>query len=135
MSKLSLEIQKVCTGVEMKTKVKTQTTKIDKVSKTNKNTVASFSQKTKAQILLRDRTCPLCSKPIQDFHHIYFWTQCEYWEDRNDVTKGIGLCRWCHEKCHASSQWKWKRQQAISYVEWYYNNWLKANIVIADEAL
>ena len=37
--------------------------------------------------------------------------------------------------CHACSQWKWKRQAAISYVEWYYNNWHKANIVILDEAL
>lgn len=136
MSKLSLEIQKICTGVEMKTKVKTQTTKIAKVSKTNKNNVASFSQKTKAQILLRDKTCPLmCGKPIQDFHHIYFGTQCEYWEDRNDVNKWIGLCRKCHEECHACSQWKWKRQAAISYVEWYYNNWKKINVVIVDEAL
>ena len=92
MSKLSLEIQKICTGVEMKTKVKTQTTKIDKVSKSNKNTVASFSKKVKAQILLRDKSCPLmCWKPIQDFHHIYFGTQCEYWEDRNDVNKWISL--------------------------------------------
>lgn len=129
MSKLALWIHSLVTGQEYKFKEKKPPTKIDKVSKKNKNNVAKFSDKTKAAIFARDKHCLFCPDPIQTYHHIYYWSQAEYWPDRNDVSKGCGLCLRHHEMIHhftdGSSQRL--RKQCINYVEWYYK-WLSTDI-------
>lgn len=97
---------------------KVKTYKISNKSKTNKNVPAKFSSKVKAEILLRDKHCLFCPNWIQDFHHIFYGWQAEYWEDRNNINKWVWLCRHHHELIHhftdGSSQKI--RQQCIDYV-------------------
>lgn len=105
-----------------RTPLKPSMVKINKVSKTNKNIPAKFSSKVKAQILIRDKCCIFkwCWKPIQDYHHVFFSQQAEYWEDRNDANKWVWSCRECHNWewwCHWCKSWEWKRQEAIDYVK------------------
>lgn len=136
MSKLSLEIQKICTGVEMKTKVKTQTTKIDKVSKSNKNTVASFSQKTNNDRTLHnykyrlfENNCKLLdNKMLNDkwylycencwvsnslrfeHHHIIYRSEKPKHEHLHDINNIILLCIKCHNEFHKC---KWIRNDLV----------------------
>ena len=60
MSKLSLQIQNLCTANEHKFKEKKPPTKIKQVSTKNKNTSAKFSKETKEAIMIRDRNCIIC---------------------------------------------------------------------------
>ena len=73
MSKLSLWIQAITTWTEYKFREKKQTTKIDKVSKKNKNVSAKFNKKTQADILVRDKSCILCGKPITDILNLIYY--------------------------------------------------------------
>lgn len=116
MSKLSLWIQNLCTDNKFNIKEKKTPTKIKQVSIKNKNTVAKFSKETQATIMLRDKQCIWCGKPWSDFHHIYFWTQAMYTEDRNDSKYGCFLCRDCHNEAHGCEQWQWLREQFINYL-------------------
>ena len=64
---------------------------------------AKFNSDTKKEILFRDRYCIICKKnnkyeDITDYHHVYFWIEAEYWENRNDVNKWVWLCRNCHNE-------------------------------------
>jgi hypothetical protein len=92
-------------------------TRIKVKSTKNKNNIAKFSKKTKWQILVRDKSCIFCNKPITDIHHIYFWTECNFWDNRNDITQGVWVCRSCHDEIHSCSKWEWKRQEAINYLK------------------
>ncbi len=83
----------------------------------NSNTTAKFSVETKKAILERDKCCIICWNEWTDVHHFLFWTQCEYWKDRNNINKWVLLCRPCHAKCHACSKWEWIRQQTIDYLK------------------
>ena len=120
MSKLSLQIQNLCTTNEHKFKEKKTPTKIKQVSTKNKNTPAKFSKETKWAIMIRDRQCIICWKPITDIHHVFFWTECEYWDDRNDINKWVGLCREHHDLVHWCKQWEWIRQFCIDYLNNFY---------------
>lgn len=91
-------------------------TKINFVSKTNKNTIAKFSIQIKAQILIRDKHCIFCDNAIQDYHHCYFWTEANRSETRNNVNQGVWVCRICHNEIHSCWIWDWKRQEAINYL-------------------
>ena len=133
MSKLSLWIQTMVSWNEYKFKEKKLPTKIDKISKKNKNVSAKFSKKTQADILIRDKTCILCSKPIQDFHHVFFGTQSYYWNNRNERDQWVWLCREHHNEVHSCKQWTWVRQKCIDYVNSYYNNWLRFTFWILDD--
>ncbi len=46
---------------------------------------AKFSTKTKKAILERDRYCIFCWWEAIDAHHVYFWTDSNYWDNRNDI--------------------------------------------------
>ena len=133
MSKLSLWIQAITTWTEYKFREKKQTTKIDKVSKKNKNVSAKFNKKTQADILIRDKSCILCDKPIQDFHHVFFGAQSYYWNNRNEIDQWVWLCRNCHNEVHSCKQWTWIRQKCINYVNSYYENWLRFTFWILDD--
>jgi hypothetical protein len=89
---------------------------IKQVSKTNWNTSAKFSRETKGKILIRDMRCIFCEKEITDIHHIFYWTECEYWEDRNNINKWVWVCRADHDECHSCKKWEGKRQWAINYI-------------------
>ena len=89
-------------------------------SQKNSNNQAKFTNEVKEQIYERDGfKCIIC-ECFQNFafdvHHIYFWTESEYWEDRNDVNKWVLLCRLCHAKAHSCSKWEWVRQECINYI-------------------
>lgn len=122
MSKLSLQIQNLCTTNEHKFNEKKTSTKIKQVSTKNKNNQAKFSKQTKAEIMLRDKHCIICWKYITDIHHVYFWTECEYWDTRNDINKWVWLCRDHHNDVHWCKQWEWIRQQCILYLTNLYAN-------------
>lgn len=83
----------------------------------NSNTTAKFLIETKKQIVERDKCCIICGSPWTDCHHVYFWTECEYWKNRNDVSKWVLLCRLCHWKAHACTKWEWVRQKCIDYLK------------------
>ena len=117
MSKLSLSIQNLCTTNEHKFNEKKNTTKIKQVSTKNKNTPAKFSKETKWAIMIRDKQCIICWKPITDIHHVFFSQQAEYWDDRNDINKWVGLCREDHDLVHWCKQWEWIRQFCIVYLK------------------
>lgn len=91
---------------------------IKKISNKNKNTIAKFTTEAKAQILIRDKSCILCSKWISDYHHIYYWWQAEHWEDRNNVNKWVWLCKLCHHNIHHWITWLSQelRQKCIDYI-------------------
>lgn len=112
MSKLSLKIQ----NPEYKFKEKKSVKKIKQVSISNKNIAAKFSKEIKAAILIRDKHCIICNKPITDIHHVFFWTECEYLEDRNNVNKWVWLCRDHHNEVHWCKQLEWIRQECINYL-------------------
>ena len=120
MSKLSLQIQNLCTTNEHKFKEKKTHTKIKQVSTKNKNTPAKFSKETKWAIMIRDKQCIICWKPITDIHHVFFSQQAEYWDDRNDINKWVGLCREDHDLVHWCKQWEWIRQFCIDYLKQIY---------------
>ena len=135
MSKLSLQIQNLCTTNEHKFKEKKNHNRIKQISTKNKNTSAKFSKETKWSIMIRDRQCIVCWKPITDIHHVYFWTQSNYWDNRNDVNQWVWLCRDCHNVVHWCEKWSWARQKCIDYLNTYYNQWLKINSIIVDDII
>ena len=94
-------------------------TRINLVSKTNKNTPARFSKEVKAQILLRDKHCIFCDNAIQDYHHVFYWWKAEHWPDRNNVNKWVWLCRTDHERIHHFSDWTSQelRERCIEYLK------------------
>lgn len=98
--------------------------KISQVSKTNANTPAKFTSEIKAKILIRDKHCLFCTCAIQDYHHIYYGWQAEYGPIRNNVDRGVWLCRRHHEMIHHFTDWSSQRirQQCIDYVNNYYND-------------
>ena len=97
-------------------------TRINNVSKNNKNTPARFSKEVKAQILLRDKHCIFCWNSIQDYHHVYFSNEANRSSSRNNVNQWVWVCRICHDEIHSCKSWEWKRQEAINYLNNYYNN-------------
>ncbi len=97
--------------------------RIKQVSSTNANTIAKFSSKIKAEILIRDKACIFCWNTIQDYHHVYYWWQAEYWPDRNNVDKGVWLCREHHNLIHHFTDWSSQRlrKDCIEYLKNYYS--------------
>jgi hypothetical protein len=99
---------------------------IKQISTKNKNTIAKFSSKVKAEILIRDRQCIFCQSPITDIHHAYFWNESNRTETRNDVNQWVWVCRIHHDEIHWCAIWEWKRQEAINYLKNKYEreiNW------------
>lgn len=73
-------------------------------SKTNRNTPAKFSKKTKDEILKRDIKCIISWNPIEEYHHSFFWSiQANYWEDRNAHYEWVWLSAKVHYIIH---HWK-----------------------------
>jgi len=97
---------------------------IKQVSTKNSNTPAKFTKKVKKEILDRDKVCCLCWDKWVDIHHIYFSNQAERWKDRNNIDKGLLLCRKCHDNVHWCKVWQWIRQESILYVKEIYK-WVK----------
>jgi len=92
---------------------------ISPISKTNKNTIAKFSQETKDKILKRDWWCIICgSKFNLEFHHAYYWWQAKRWEDRNNVNQGVALCHAHHHSIHHWNDWEGQklRRECVFYL-------------------
>lgn len=96
----------------------TQRKAIRNKSKTNTNIQAKFTTETKAKILIRDKHCIICWNWISDYHHIYYGWQAEYWEDRNNIEKGVWLCKLCHHNIHHWNTWLSQelRYKCIDYI-------------------
>lgn len=77
---------------------------------------AKFSTEVKTAICIRDKVCIFCWNPGTDCHHVYFWTETNYWENRNEANQWVLVCRKDHEEIHSCPQWEWKRQEAINYI-------------------
>ena len=84
--------------------------------KKSKWKTAKFSTEVKTEICKRDKLCIFCASPWTDCHHVYFWTETNYWENRNELDQWVLVCRKCHEEIHSCSQWEGKRQEAINYL-------------------
>ena len=120
MSKLSLQIQNLCTSNEHKFKEKKTPTKIKQVSTKNKNNPAKFSKYTKEAIMIRDKSCIICWKHWASVHHAWYGTEANHWDNRNDIDQGVLLCAICHAKVHWCKQWEWIREQCIDYLKQRY---------------
>ena len=77
--------------------------KIKQVSTKNKNTPAKFSQKTKDEILDRDKVCIITWDPITDYHHVYYWANANRSENRNDLDQWVWLSSEPHRIIHHAS--------------------------------
>ncbi len=93
-----------------------------KKKKKSKWRKALFSKETKVQIFERDKHCLFCPDAIQDYHHIFYGWNAEYWEERNNVDKWVWLCRHHHELIHHFTDWSSQsiREQCIRYLKEYY---------------
>lgn len=67
-----------------------------------KNVKAKFSVKTKQQIIERDGgCCIICeSNDLDNPHHVYYGSQANRGEDRNNVSQGVCICKKCHHEIH-----------------------------------
>ena len=120
MSKLSLWIQNLCTTNEHKFNEKKTTNKIKQVSTKNKNTQAKFSKLTKEAIMIRDRQCIICWKHWTSVHHVWYGTEANHWDNRNDRDQWVLLCADHHLEVHWCKQWEWIRQFCIDYLNKIY---------------
>lgn len=90
---------------------------INKVSKTNKNTIAEFSQKTKDEIKARDKVCILTGNPIAEYHHAFFGAHdANFWPSRNDADQGVWLSAKAHWIIHHSPDTKLARIYRIKSI-------------------
>lgn len=85
-----------------------------------KNTVRKITQETKEYIIERDRVCIICEHEyITEYHHVFYWNQAIYTENRNDPDQLVWLCHTCHYKTHF--QWDNDyREKCINYLTEYY---------------
>lgn len=95
---------------------------INKTSKTNKNTPAIFTQKTKDEILERDKRCIISWKPIEEYHHIFYWANANRWSDRNNADQWVWLSANVHRIIHHPSPKETKlakiyRARCIIYIK------------------
>lgn len=75
-----------------------------------KNTVRKVTKETKEIVYERDGgKCVFCKRPTQDhFHHIYWWMESEYSENRNDPDRLVLACYDCHTICHTKETKKYR---------------------------
>jgi len=76
---------------------------INPISKTNKNIPAKFIQKTKDEILARDKVCIISWKPIEEYHHVFYWANANRWENRNNADQWVWLSANIHRIIHHPS--------------------------------
>lgn len=95
---------------------------IKKISNKNKNTRRSLNSEIICEIYKRDWfKCILCwSRELDIPHHVYFWINSEYWEDRNNIEKIVTCCKKCHFNIHHQSWWKDLSEKCIKYIESLY---------------
>lgn len=76
---------------------------VNKISKTNKNKIAKFPQKTKDEIKARDKVCIISWDPIEEYHHVFYWANANRWPNRNNADQGVGLSSNIHRIIHHPS--------------------------------
>jgi len=86
-----------------RTPIKRNQKPINSTSKTNKNTPARFTPKTKEEILARDKVCIISWKPITDYHHVFHWANANRWPNRNNTNQGVWLSAEIHRIIHHPS--------------------------------
>lgn len=91
---------------------------IAKKSKTSKNIARSLNSDIISQVYTRDWfKCILCwSKTLDLPHHVLYWIESEYWEDRNNINKLVTLCKADHFKIHHQSWWKELNNKCKEYL-------------------
>ena len=95
--------------------------KESKKKKKSKWKTARFSNEVKTAICQRDRTCILSWEPGHSVHHVYFGTESNKWDNRNDIDQGVLLSFEKHLEVHWCSKWEWARQECIDYLKEFYN--------------
>jgi hypothetical protein len=93
-----------------------------------KNTKRAFSKEVKEKVLDRDWSCIICGWLWEHFHHVLYWGDAEYWEDRNNANKLVLLCSYCHHRLH----FEWNndyRLQCKKYL-WLHMDWTQTFIPI-----
>lgn len=79
--------------------------------------VAKFTKETKEKIYARDKVCIFCwNNSNLHFHHLFFWTESIYTNNRNDIDQGVTACWDCHSEIHWCAKSEGKRQEAINYL-------------------
>ena len=80
--------------------------------------IAKFSPKTKQEIFQRDwGRCIFCTEIAVNAHHVYFGTESNYKDNRNDLNQWISVCLNCHLEIHWCWIWEGKREQAVNYLK------------------
>ena len=80
--------------------------------------LAKFPPKTKESINKRDwGRCVFCSDRAVNAHHVYYGSESNYNDNRNDIDQWVSTCLDCHLEIHGCAKWEWKRQEAINYLK------------------
>ena len=90
--------------------------KESKKKKKAKWKTAKFSTEVKTAICQRDKTCILSGEPWHSVHHVYFWTESNKWDNRNDEDQGVLLSFEKHLEVHWCSKGEGARQYCIDYI-------------------
>ena len=85
------------------------------------NTKRLITKETKEIVYERDGgKCVFCWRHTQDhFHHLYWWIESEYSEDRNRPEAIVLACSDCHTLCHKVDTNKY-RKLGKDYIQHYY---------------
>ena len=78
-----------------------------------KNNKAYFSKEVREEILKRDKVCIISGNPIDNYHHIFYGWQINYWPDRNNANQWVWLSKDIHYEIHHWIGWKWQNYRAF----------------------
>ena len=100
--------------------VKKKLKPIAQKSKNNKNTIRKLTKTITEQVYKRDwYKCIIkwCyDTDLDPPHHIFYWINAEYWEDRNNINKLVTLCKKHHYQIHHWSWWKKLNEECKLYI-------------------
>jgi len=87
-----------------KTSLKISQKPLNKISKTNTNTIAKFTKKIKDEIKERDKVCIISWEKIEEYHHAFYWPHyANYTKNRNNSNQWVWLSAEIHRIIHHPS--------------------------------
>ena len=89
--------------------------------KKSKGKTAKFSTEVKNQICTRDKVCILSGEPGHSVHHVYFGTESNKSDNRNNEDQGVLLSFEKHLEVHWCSKGEGVREECINYLKEYYD--------------
>jgi hypothetical protein len=73
-------------------------------------------------VKIRDSVCIICTNPITQIHHVWFWGEKQLDTWRNGVDRLVGLCNECHHELHFGIKNLGYREFTKKYLKSIYGN-------------